>query len=151
MTQGVCEQLDVLLLVTLVVLPAVAAIALRRIPRACKRCGTIDRRLAGWRVWRFCPTCGWPRCGSPWGSGDESVADVAKAIAPASSKVALDPRSPASRLRIGWCQGAVARDRRGRAVFPRESIAVSWSLLGAFAASFDSGTPEWTAYLRLRK
>jgi hypothetical protein len=85
------------------------------------------------------------------GGGDESVAEVAKAIAPASPKVAFHPKSPASRLRIGWCQGAVARDRRGRAVFPRESIAVSWSLLGAFAASFDSGTPEWTAYLRLRK
>ena len=79
------------------------------------------------------------------GGGAESVAE---AIAPASSKVALDPRSPASRLRIGWCQRAVARDCGGRAVFPRESIAVSWSLMGAIVASLDSGTPEWTAYLR---
>jgi len=148
MTQGACEQVDMLLLVPLVVLPAVAAIALRRVRGACKRCGTMDRRLAGWRAWRFCPACGWPRSGSPRRGGAESVAEVAKAIAPASSKVAFDPRSPASRLRIGWCQGALARDHWGRAVFPRESIAVSWSLLGAFAASFDAGTPEWTAYLR---
>jgi len=42
----------------------------------------------------------------------------------------------------------LARDHWGRAVFPRESIAVSWSLLGAFAASFDAGTPEWTAYFK---
>jgi hypothetical protein len=149
MTQGVCEQLDMLLLVPLVVLLAVAAIALRRVRGACKRCGTIDRRLAGWRrAGRYCATCGWPRCGSPRGGGNESVAEVAKAIAPASSKVALDPRSPVSRLRVGWCQGATARDFRGRAVFPRQSVAVSWSLLGAIAASLDCGTPEWTTYLR---
>ena len=61
MTQGVCEQLDMLLLVPLVVLLAVAAIALRRVRGACKRCGTIDRRLAGWRrAGRYCATCGWP-------------------------------------------------------------------------------------------
>lgn len=57
-------------------------------------------------------------------------------------------RSPASRLRAGWCQGAAARDRGGRAVFPRESAAASWSLPGAVAASIESGTPEWTACLR---
>jgi hypothetical protein len=138
-TQGACEQVAILLLVPLVVLPAVAAIVLLGARRACRRCGAAADR----RAWRFCA-----RCGSPRGGGAESVAEVAKAIAPASPKVAFHPKSPASRLRIGWCQGAVARDRRGRAVFPRESIAVSWSLLGAFAASFDSGTPEWTAYLR---
>lgn len=42
----------------------------------------------------------------------------------------------------------MARDCRGRAVFPRESIAASWSLMGAIVASLDSGTPEWTAYLQ---
>jgi hypothetical protein len=149
MTQGVCEQLDMLLLVPLVVLLAVAAIALRRVRGACKRCGTIDRRLAGWRrAGRYCATCGWPRCGSPRGGGDESVAEVAEAIAPAPPKVSFNPKSPASRLRIGWCQGALARDRGGRAVFPRQSVAASWSLSGAIAASLDASTPEWTAYLR---
>jgi len=140
MTQGACEQVDVLLLVPLVVLPAVAAIVLLGARRACRRCGTA---AADRRAWRFCARCGWPR-----GGGDQSVAEVARGIAPTPPKVAFDPKSPASRLRIGWCQGPLARDGGGRAVFPRESIAVSWSLPGAIVASIDSGTPEWTAYLR---
>ena len=150
MTQGVCEQLDMLLLVPLVVLLAVAAIALRRVRGACKRCGTIDRRLAGWRrAGRYCATCGWPMWPkTPLIVRGVFAGPVAEAIAPASSKVALDPRSPASRLRVGWCQGALARDSRGRAVFPRQSVAASWSLSGAIAASLDCGTPEWTAYFK---
>ena len=150
MTQGVCEQLDMLLLVPLVVLLAVAAIALRRVRGACKRCGTIDRRLAGWRrAVRYCATCGWPMWPkTPLIVRGVFAGPVAEAIAPASSKVALDPRSPASRLRVGWCQGALARDSRGRAVFPRQSVAASWSLSGAIAASLDCGTPEWTAYFK---
>ena len=135
-----CGQIDVLALLIVVLLLAVAAAIRRSAPRACPRCGAMDRRPR-----RYCARCGLPMCGSPRGGGAESVAE---AIAPASSKVAFDPRSPASRLRIGWCQGALARDHWGRAVFPRESIAVSWSLLGAFAASFDAGTPEWTAYFK---
>lgn len=138
-----CGQIDVLALLLVVLLLAVAAAIRRSAPRACPRCGAMDRRPC-----RHCARCGAPRCGSPRGGGDESVAEVAKAIAPASPKVAFDPKSPASRLRIGWCQRAAARDFRGRAVFPRESIAVSWSLPGAIVASIDSGTPEWTAYLR---
>ena len=150
MTQGVCEQLDMLLLVPLVVLLAVAAIALRRVRGACKRCGTMDRRLAGWRrTGRYCATCGWPMWPkTPLIVRGVFAGPVAEAIAPASSKVALDPRSPASRLRVGWCQGALARDSRGRAVFPRQSVAASWSLSGAIAASLDCGTPEWTAYFK---
>ena len=61
----------------------------------------------------------------------------------------LNPKSPASRLRAGWCQGALARDREGRPVFPGESAAAAWSLLGAVAASHDS--PEWAdCFARLR-
>ena len=143
MTQGVCEQLDMLLLVPLVVLLAVAAIALRRVRGACKRCGTIDRRLAGWRrAGRYCATCGWPM----WPKTPLIVRGVFDG--PASSKLALDSRSPVSRLRVGWCQGANARDCAGHAVFPRQSVAASWSLLGAIAASLDCGTPEWTAYFK---
>ena len=138
-----CGQIDVLALLLVVLLLAVAAAIRRSAPRACPRCGAMDRRPC-----RYCARCGAPRCGSPRGGGDESVAEVAKAIAPASSKVALDPRSPASRLRVGWCQGANARDCAGHAVFPRQSVAASWSLSGAIAASLDCGTPEWTAYFK---
>jgi len=138
-----CGQIDVLALLLVVLLLAVAAAIRRSAPRACPRCGAMDRRPC-----RYCARCGAPRCGSPRGGGDESVAEVAKAIAPASSKVAFEPGSPASRLRIGWCQRALARDCAGRAVFPRQSVAASWSLLGAIAASLDCGTPEWTAYFK---
>ena len=143
MMNGACGQIDVLALVLAALLAVVVAVR-RSAPRSCPQCAATDRR-----AWRFCATCGWPM----WPKTPLIVRGVfagpaAEVIAPTSSKLALDPRSPVSRLRIGWCQGAPARDRRGRAVFARESIAVSWSLLGAFAASFDSGTPEWTAYLR---
>jgi len=143
MVNGACGQLDVLALLALL---AVVGAMWRSARHAC-HCGAIDRR-----AWRYCARCGWPRCGLPWDSsprgGDQSVAEVARGIASAPSKVAFDPRSPASRLRVGWCQGAIARDRRGRAVFARESIAASWSLMGAIVASLDSSTPEWTAYLQ---
>ena len=152
MMDGACGQLDVLAILLAALLVVVGALW-RSARRAC-HCGALARhacrRCGNRRVCRFCSRCGWPRDGLPtsgssMGGGAESVAE---AIAPASSKVALDPRSPASRLRIGWSQGAVARNCGGRAVFPRESIAVSWSLPGAIAASLDSGTPEWTAHLR---
>jgi len=142
MMNGACGQFGVMVLLFAALLVVVAAIQ-HSAGHICRRCRATDRRVC-----RFCPRCGWPRCGSPRGGGDESVADVAKAIAPASPTVALDPRSPASRLRIGWCRGAAARDCGGRPVFPRQSIAVSWSLPGAIVASLDSSTPEWTAYLR---
>jgi hypothetical protein len=72
--------------------------------------------------------------------------------APAKAPIAWDPRSPASRLRSGWCRGALARDRSSRPVFPRESSAAAWSLLGAVAASYDCGTPEWAdCFARLRR
>jgi hypothetical protein len=72
-------------------------------------------------------------------------------LSPAPEPVPLNPKSPASRLRAGWCQGALARDREGRPVFPRESAAAAWSLLGAVAASHDAGTTEWVAcFARLR-
>jgi len=65
---------------------------------------------------------------------------------------AWNPRSPASRLRSGWCRGTLARDRLSRPVFPRESSATAWSLLGAVAASYDCGTPEWAdCFARLRR
>jgi hypothetical protein len=66
--------------------------------------------------------------------------------------LAWNPRSPASRLRSGWCREALARDRLSRPVFPRESSATAWSLLGAVAASYDCGTPEWAdCFARLRR
>jgi hypothetical protein len=143
MMNGACGQIDVLALVLAALLAVVVAVR-RSAPRSCPQCAATDRR-----AWRFCATCGWPM----WPKTPLIVRGVfagpaAEVIAPASSKLALDPRSPVSRLRVGWCQGAMARDSRGRAVFPRQSIAVSWSLSGAIAASLDASTPEWTAYLR---
>jgi len=136
---GPCGQFGALALLFVALLFVIAAIR-RSAPRACPRFGAMDRRPC-----RYCARCGLPRCGSPRGGGAESVAE---AIAPASSKVAFEPKSPASRLRVGWCQGALARDCAGHAVFPRQSVAASWSLLGAIAASLDCGTPEWTAYFK---
>ena len=73
-------------------------------------------------------------------------------LSPASTPTPLNPKSPASRLRAGWCRGALARDRDGRPVFPRGSAAAAWSLLGAVAASYDCGTPEWAdCFARLRR
>jgi hypothetical protein len=143
MMNGACGQIDVLALVLAALLAVVVAVR-RSAPRSCPQCAATDRR-----AWRFCATCGWPM----WPKTPLIVRGVfagpaAEAIAPASSKVAFDPGSPASRLRIGWCQGELARDSRGRAVFPRQSVAASWSLSGAIAASLDASTPEWTAYLR---
>ena len=133
MIDGAFGQIDVLALVLAALLAVVVAVR-RPAPRSCPRCAATDRR-----AWRFCATCGWPR----WPKTPLIVRGVL-----ASSKLALDPRSPVSRLRIGWCQGALARDCAGRAVFPRQSVAASWSLLGAIAASLDCGTPEWTAYFK---
>jgi hypothetical protein len=77
---------------------------------------------------------------------------AAAPAAPAKAPIAWNPRSPASRLRSGWCRGAMARDRSSRPVFPRESSAAAWSLLGAVAASYDCGTPEWAdCFARLRR
>ena len=143
MMNGACGQIDVLALVLAALLAVVVAVR-RSAPRSCPQCAATDRR-----AWRFCATCGWPM----WPKTPRIVRGVfagpaAEAIAPASSKLAFDPGSPASRLRIGWCQGELARDCAGRAVFPRQSVAVSWSLSGAIAASLDCGTPEWTAYFK---
>jgi hypothetical protein len=136
MLNGACGQIDILLFLLAALLALVVAVR-RSAPRSCPRCAATDRR-----AWCFCATCGWPM----WPKTPLIVRGVFDG--PASSKLALDSRSPVSRLRVGWCQGANARDCAGHAVFPRQSVAASWSLLGAIAASLDCGTPEWTAYFK---
>jgi hypothetical protein len=46
------------------------------------------------------------------------------------------------RVATGWCQGAVAQDKEGRAVGPGSSDARRWSMLGALLASWDGGPVE---------
>jgi hypothetical protein len=46
------------------------------------------------------------------------------------------------RVATGWCQGAVAQDKVGRAVGPGSSDAKRWSMLGALLASRDGRPVE---------
>src|SRR5579872_4136605 len=53
-------------------------------------------------------------------------------------------------VRIGWCQGALARTELGSAVGPRSSSAVSWCAAGALekicTSTFDRNEARYVLY-----
>jgi hypothetical protein len=71
--------------------------------------------------------------------------DTAPAAAPVRAIDLL--RSTAALIGSGWCQGADARDARGRTVEPWQPEARRWSLLGAIVAETEPARLE-TGLLR---
>ena len=132
MMNGACGQIDVLALLL------VALLAVRRwARRACRRCGTIDRRK-----WGFCPRCGWPRCG---GEGPVAEAATTETVTVAPLTGGPIPVLPTELLRRGWCREP-ALDEAGGEVSPTSAMAVAWSISGACDRAFEPHSAAWRAW-----